>query len=80
MEDDYEKKFQALTQPVEKEGIYEKLSERAQFLQVLAVHCAMIYKVGRKAGLSRQMSRYMAREYFRFEMTPENYYPGEGGK
>ncbi|MFE8916834.1 hypothetical protein [Streptomyces globisporus] len=81
MEDEsYEEKFKAMTQPMEKEGAYGWLSERAQFIQVLAVHCAMVYKVARKAGLNRQMSRYMAREYFRFEMTPENYYPGEGGK
>lgn len=81
MEDEsYKQKFDEMTKSMELEGTYDKLAERANFLQVLTVHCALIYKVGRKAGLNRKTARYMAREFFRFEMCPENYYPAEGEK
>lgn len=77
-EESYNEKFKELTKDMAVEGVLDQLMQRAQGYQALTVHCALIYKLGRRAGLPRRTARFMAREFFRSEITPENYYPAEG--
>lgn len=78
-EESYKEQFEALTGGMAIEKVYDQLAERADVIRFLTAHCGEIYKSARKAGLNRKTSRYMAREYFRSEMSSgSNYYPGEG--
>lgn len=79
-ENDYKQKFEALTESLEYEQIYDRLADRAQFVRVLAMHCGEIYKAAREAGLPRRTAAALAREYFNYEMSPAGYYVIGGGE
>ncbi|WP_395759516.1 hypothetical protein OIE82_27325 [Streptomyces althioticus] len=80
-EQDYEKQFEALTDGMKTEKLYDALAERANLVRVIAMHAASVYKTARRAGLPRKVAAAMARDYFDYETTPTSYYlvgKGEG--
>lgn len=79
-ENSYNDEFDALTEGLKYEKVYDDLAERAQFVRVLAMHCGEIYKTARKAGLPRRTAAGMAREYFSFETAPAGIYLTGGEK
>ena len=69
-EDDYKKKFEALTDGLKYEKVYDALVERVTFVRQLTMHCGEIYKTARVAGLPRKVAQRMALDYFQYETTP----------
>lgn len=75
-EDDYDNEFEAMTECLTYEKIYDRLADRAEFVRVLAMHCADIYKSARQGGLPRKTARAMAMGYFDYETTPSGFFVG----
>lgn len=69
-EQEYEKQFEALTDGMKTEKLYDALAERANLVRVIAMHAASVYKTARAAGLPRGLCERMSLEYFKFEVTP----------
>lgn len=71
-ENDYKNKFEALTEGMKYEQIYDALEERVNFVKKLTMHCGEIFKTAREAGLPRGLAERMALEYFQYETTPSS--------
>ena len=79
-ENDYKNKFEALTEGMKYEQIYDALEERVNFVKKLAMHCGEIFKTAREAGLPRGVAERMALEYFQYETTPSGMYVVESNE
>ena len=80
-DDNFNEKFEDLTEGMRMEKVYDNLADRANLIRVVAMHAADVYKTARKAGLPRRVAAAMARDYFDIETTPSSYFlvgKGEG--
>jgi len=79
MDEKFEEQFKNLTEGIEVEQVYDKLTLRGDLARLVALHSAEVYKAARQGGLSRAMATYMAKSYWDYEMQPtEVYMVGEG--
>ena len=80
-DDNFNEKFEDLTESMRLEKVYDSLADRANLVRVIAMHAADVYKAARKAGLPRKVAAAMARDFFINENTPASYFligNGEG--
>ncbi|WP_371666025.1 hypothetical protein OG306_33400 [Streptomyces sp. NBC_01241] len=74
MDENYKDQFEALTEGLKYEKLYDALADRAELARVAAMHSAEIYKTARKAGLSRKLAGAMAKDYWDYEVKPSTIY------
>lgn len=77
-ENNYKDQFEALTENMKLEKLFDDLVNRAELARVIAMHSAEVYKAARKAGLPRKAAAYMARGYWDYETQPSSVYMIEG--
>lgn len=79
-ENNINEEFDALTESVKLEKLFQDLANRAELAQLIAVHSARVYKAARKSGLPRREAGYMAKEYWNYEVRPADVFVIEGEK
>ncbi|MEU0912180.1 hypothetical protein [Streptomyces althioticus] len=73
-EQDYEDKFEELTEGMALEKLYDQIANRADIARFVIRQTASVYRMARRAGLPRRLSAELARSYWSTEMSPINTY------
>jgi hypothetical protein len=70
MDQDYNHKFEQLTEGLKTEQLIEALNVRAEIARTVAIHVGSLKKTARSAGLSRKAAEKVAMDYWNYEMKP----------
>lgn len=71
MDQDYNHKFEQLTEGLKTEQLIEALNVRAEIARTVAIHVGSLKRTARSAGLSRKAAEKVAMDYWNYEMKPE---------
>jgi len=69
-EDDFKEKFEALTEGMQLEKLYDQMADRADIARRVAQHAGEVYKAARASGLPRGLAAHLASSYWDSEMSP----------
>lgn len=79
MDQDYNKKFEAISENLELERLLEQLYSRTMIVEQLVIHTAGIYHTAVNAGLPEAIADRLALKFYDSEMAPVTVYQiGEG--
>lgn len=78
MNEDYLKKFEAISENLELEKLYDQLAERADIVTQLVLHTAHLYKTAVEAGLPEAIADRLALKFYDSEMVPVTVYQIDG--
>lgn len=67
MTDDYNSKFEAMTENMAIEQIYDQLAERAEMMKHIVRHSSEIWKEAVEVGLPKAVADRLVLKYFDFE-------------
>ncbi|MGC9439305.1 hypothetical protein [Streptomyces sp. WG5] len=70
MDENLNRQFDELTESMALEKLYDQLSSRAEFVRMIALHCASLHKTAVAAGLPKGVAERMALKFFDSEVTP----------